>query len=451
MNKLFKSVIIVILATLCVLTVSACAKSTNPYEANGEDGYTVTVRYDANGGTFATNTSVIVDSYNPGDFPSGSIPLVAPDDERRGDMAMSAKLGGGYFLAGWYTERTPVTDADGNHLDHFGNRITESGKPAAYTYSGHWDFEGDRLDLSTLENDTVTLYAAWVPEFSFEFYDIDSGELVGTKQASYLSSITLPTFNAGTGKMDKKDFPDVIGKTYDRDGGIYTDKDGTAAVVGGALTHTGVLDLDTATASGEKMKIYIDFLEGSRYWISTPEQLISNADPSAHYVIEADLDFEGKRWPFSGNFSGSIDGGGHTFKNITAKQSSLSQQAGLFPTLTASAEIFDLTFENVSYTIEAGSNNAGPSYGLFAGRIIEGARIENVSVTGTLTVTSSARNGKLSGNGEDYSLGLICGTGYEFCNIDYSGITLVGVNDDRSYNVVLSSDGNTVSWVREKK
>ena len=95
------------LGSICLFT--ACGNEQTPYEINDEENYTVSVKYDANGGVFTTNTSVIVDSYNISDMKAQDgvveIPLITPDDKSREDDAFKATKSG-YFLAGWYAERT---------------------------------------------------------------------------------------------------------------------------------------------------------------------------------------------------------------------------------------------------------------------------------------------------------------------------------------------------------
>ena len=123
-------------ATLLVLALSlgllatACADEPTPYEQYDKDNYTVSVRFDANGGYFDTGVSTITDSYNISDIAKNSsgmaeIPLLSPDDEARGTRAPENK---GYFLAGWYTERI------GNETE-------------GYTYKNRWDFSKNTLQV----------------------------------------------------------------------------------------------------------------------------------------------------------------------------------------------------------------------------------------------------------------------------------------------------------------
>lgn len=453
MNKILKFLIPVVLTVGVIFTLTACKARNNPYTNNEKEGYTVNVRYDANGGSFATNTSVIVDSYNPDDFPSGRITLFAPDNAQRKNPYKAQNTG--FILAGWYTDRTPITDENGNHLDYNGNIAAETGLTPAYTFSGHWDFASDKLDLSTLEGDGITLYAAWVPEFAFEFYcKDDSGEfvLMSSMIATPGKELALPALDTKSGRVNANDFPSLVGKTYNVSG-IYLDSELTQPVTGEKLTHGGTINYATAEAENSVMKVYLDLLVGDWYWITSAEQLISNANPSGHYVIEADLDFDGKKWPLSSNFSGSIDGNGHTISNIAITQSGNESKSihGIFKTVKAGAVIEDVTFANARLTITTGCAKPEINYGLFAGKIEEGATITNVALSGEIVISANAYNGVANGNGSVYSVGLVAGVGYDHCSIDYSNIVLTALDDSDTVALELTTNGNTVTWIKNKK
>ena len=142
------------LGSMCLFT--ACGSEQTPYEINDKENYTVSVKYDANGGIFTTNTSVIVDSYNVSEMSKNNegfveIALLSPDDSNRGNDAFTA-VKNGYFLAGWYEQRTENKDSEGNIF---------------YTYSDKWDFENGVLEVNPeneykAEEPVVTFYAAWV-------------------------------------------------------------------------------------------------------------------------------------------------------------------------------------------------------------------------------------------------------------------------------------------------
>ena len=166
---------------------------------------------------------------------------------------------------------------------------------------------------------------------------------------------------------------------------------------------------------------------------------MDNANPNGSYMICADLDFADETWPTAylyGNFSGTIQGNGYTFKNIQIEQNNSSKiNAGLFGQITQDAQISDLKLENVTFTIKAGTRMAGACYGLFAGTVSADATIQNVQIkNSTLQIDSSCYFGT-----DDYVIGLICGMGDP--NIDDGGITCIAVGDVPESIVVTVTDG----------
>lgn len=398
--KLNKKAIWVVAAILALCAfVTGCSQEATPYEINDADAYNLSVKFDANGGYFGTNTTVIVDAYNISQMnTNGSgeveIALLSPDNELRGIDAYTAQ-NPGYFLAGWYAERTETADG--------------------YSYGRKWDFEKDRLSVDPGKNyssqePVMTLYAVWVPKFQIEFYDLASGELLSTYEFSPVAEneILVPQWDEASGAIEMYDFPQREGYTFN---GAYYDAAGTQPVDTAAVEHPGVINEATGAAENASMKLYLDWTEGEWYRIYNVEQFLDNASVSGNYEILADLDFTGEIWPTSlmyGNFTGSIVGNGHTFSNIQVEQTNNSKvNAGVFGYLAEGAEIRDLTFENVTVTIKAGTRVAGTCYGLLAGTISEKAVFENVAITGShLQIDSAAYFGT-----DDYVIGLLCGMG----------------------------------------
>lgn len=430
-----KALLLILSAVLAALVLTSCGGSETPYDKNNEENYTVSVKYDANGGFFTTNTSVIVDSYNVNDIPKNAngnvdIALLAPDASERGNDAFKA-VKNGYFLAGWYTDRIEQTDASGNK---------------SYTYSGKWDFASNTLEIDTnrnysANNSLITLYAAWVPLFKIEFYDLTSNELIETFTYDPTSSesIKVPKWNEKSGAIDMFDFPEKSGYTFKT---AYYDVNKEKELVGETVEHCGKVDLATGTAVDPTLKLYIDWTEGEWYKISTAEQFIKNFSANGCYEILDDLDFKGKIWPTAsmyGNFSGRINGNGHVFKNIEVTQTQNSKvNAGLFGQLTEDAEISDLTLENICFTIKAGTR-VPANYGLLAGTVSANATVENIKIVGgVLQIDSGCYFGV-----DDYSIGLVCGSGNDQC-IENADITcsVVGENPDR---ITVAVDGNKVT------
>lgn len=437
--KLKNKFILLVLSVLLLVLMAGCAVQTTPYEKNDSENYTVSVRYDANGGVFTTNTSVIVDSFNLSEAPANAageaeIALISPDNPARGNDAFTA-LNSGYFLAGWYKECTETTDSEGNK---------------AYTYSGKWDFEKDLLTVDadkeyTSSEPVLTLYAAWVPMFEIEFYDKASGDFINELKfdPTVQTEFELPYWDEETGSVEMNDFPKREGYTFDS---VYLgdeEADILTLIKDEKVSHPGVVNYETGTAKNPVMKLYVDYIEGEWYRIYSAEQFVESADLNGNYEIFADLDFSDEIWPTSfmyGNFAGTIKGNGHTIKNVELTQTNNSKvNAGLFGYLTETAEVSDLNLENVSFTIKSGTRVVGTSYGLFAGTISADAKISKVKVEkSNLLIDSSCYFGV-----DDYSIGLACGMG-DASVLDKSDISckVVGDNPD---SIKVGINGNTVT------
>ena len=427
--KKTKLIVFTLLVALFALLLSGCGNSETPYETNNKAGYSVSVKFDANGGTFTTNTSVIVDSFNVDG--KSQVALIAPDDSRRDNDAFTATKNG-YFLAGWYKERIEKTDKNGEKT---------------YEYSGKWDFENDVLKVDknksySADTPVLTLYAAWIPLFEIEFYSLDSGDLIDTVKYNPTESKTLniPSWNEETGAIDMYDFPKREGYTYNK---AYYDAEGTNELTGEALTHPGSVDDDNATATDSVLKLYVDWTEGEWYRIYNVDQFKESASLTGNYELFADLDFTDEIWPTTfvyGNFSGVIKGNGHTIKNVDVTQSNNSKvNAGLFGYLTDTANIIDVNFENVTFTIKAGTRKVGTCFGLFAGTISEKAVIDGVNILNShLQIDSSSYFAV-----DDYSIGLVCGMG------DYSKFSTAQIDctavGDKPETVVITENGNEIT------
>lgn len=437
MKKRIKATLFALTTLAAITFVSGCSSEETPYEINNEDNYTVSVKYDANGGNFTTNTSVIVDSYNIADMQKNSageaeIALISPDNSLRGNDAFTA-IKNGYFLAGWYATRTETgVDSEGNPV---------------YTYSDKWDFEEDLLKVDSSKSYTanepvITLYAAWVPMFEIEFYSLDSGDYIDsyTFDPTVVSEIKVPEWNNETGAIEMYDFPERSGYTFD---GVYYDVYGNQVVDTQVIGHTGELDYETGTAKNNVMKLYVKWVEGEWYHIYNAEQFIESASVDGNYEIHADLDFTDEIWPSSlmyGNFSGTIKGNGYVFKNIELVQTNNSKvNAGLFGNLTEASQITDLTFENVNFTIKSGTRMVGTCFGLLAGTISGDAKLTGVKVLGsTMKIDSGCYFGV-----DDYSIGLLCGMGNADVVPD-AEITCVATGDNPE-KVSIAVSGNTVT------
>ncbi len=422
---------LILLATAVLFC--GCSSDGSPYDKNDEEGKTLSVCFDANGGYFTTNTSIIVDSYDPSKLPANqgkaSVALLSPDDKARGNDAF-APINNGYFLAGWYAERTESLDEKGNPF---------------YIYGKKWDFKADRLEVDasgsyTSSKPVLTLYAAWVPLFSVEFYDKSTGDCLSTLSfdPTQGNSFKLPEWNGETGAIEMFKFPKKNGYTYTE---AYYEQS-NEPITDAEITHPGQVDMTNGTAKNSVLKLSVSYREGEWHRISNVEQLLKNANVNGSYEIYADLDFTDAIWPTAfmyGNYSGTVLGNGHTFSNIELRQTNNSKvNAGLFGALTDTASISDLTLENVSLTIQAGTRVAGTCYGLLAGTVSDKAQIQSLSVkNGSLQIDSDCYFGT-----DEYAIGLLCGSGN--VNVDASDIKVEAVGKAPE-NVKISVDGQSVT------
>ena len=439
MRKKIKSVLFVLMTVATCAMMAGCASEKTPYEINDSDNYNVSVKYDANGGYFTTNTSVIVDSFNVSDKSGETqIALISPDNEIRGNDAFTA-VNNGYFLAGWYQKRTETgKDADGNPI---------------YTYSDKWDFEKDTLKVDTSknyssENPVMTLYAAWIPMFEINFVDLKTGDEMGayTFDPTLTTQITVPAWNKETGAIDMFDFPVKSGYTFDS---VYTDAEGTKKIDTESVEFAGSVDYTTGTAKDNKMVLYVDYVEGEWYHIYNADQFIENANVNGYYEIHADLDFADKNWPtllMHGNFAGVINGNGHVIKNIELEQKNNSKvNTGLFGNLTETAKLNNLTFENVNITIKSGTRMTGASFGLLAGTISSNAVLDSIKiVNGKLLIDSGCYFGV-----DDYSIGLLCGSGNTNAIVDADIVCQATGDNPESVSITVNGNTVTVEFITE--
>ena len=419
-NKIKSALLLTVLLMVACL-LCACGGEETQFDKNDASGYNVSVKFDANGGEFTTNCYTIVDSFNISGMATNAngkveLALIDPSNALRGanDTYNVAKTG--YFLAGWYATRNEVVDANGN---------------VTYTYENKWDFEQGRLEVDpnaghTASEPVITLYAAWIPMFEINFYDRASGELLKTETYNPTEDVTyyVPVWDTESGAIKMFKFPSKPGYTFDA---VYYDAEGTQPATE-QLVHTGNVDQATGTAVNPSMNVYVDWIQGEWYHIYTAQQLASNANRTGYYELHADLDFTDVNWPNSfmyGDFSGKIIGNGHTISNVTVVQNNNSAtRFGLFGGLVAGAELRDVTFSNITATLQAGVRVSGAAYGLFAGNIAADAVLENVTLSGAkLQIDSDCFF-----SSSDYVIGLISGMG-DISKLTYTDVVCEAVGD----------------------
>ena len=123
-----------------------------------------------------------------------------------------------------------------------------------YVYANKWDFDRDVVTEDMLTDGELTLYAAWVPYFRYEFYVAGENgfELLEAKNRMDVRS---PVWNERREEYDMKDFPNLPnGMTFE---GAYFDASMTQAVpkvIDGDATY---VDYEKGIATVTTVKIYI--------------------------------------------------------------------------------------------------------------------------------------------------------------------------------------------------
>ena len=447
------------------MVVASC--SSDQMEQQKKDGYIIKVTYDDNGGAFFDNKedTLLVDMFNPANYQKGAdgkvhIKLLDPTSPKRQTGGSSAifVVKYNYSLAGWYKTRTLVTsdgkpvDAEGRKLDEENGKYyynNEKGEKVftlpEYTYADRWDFETDTLEYTEGQGEiSLTLYAGWVPYYEFNYYYESDGDWVkmdsvtrfGYPEAhsggeTDIDEVWLPDWKNGA--MDythvysdgtRFNFPKIEGKTFNS---AYTDISCLEdSRIVGYIKHGGSLDYEHAAVENRVQNIYVKYDEGELYKISTAKQFADNANVNGIYEIECDLDFSETKWsPLLSRevFNGKIFAkeGTVTFSNIEAEFiAGNSDRGGLFGEIGENAEIKDVCFENVKFIISSASREYMAYYGTFAGYIDENATLENVTVTGDITLCIGYTQ-----FGENFDMDLLANINGDYIlnHINYAGAT----------------------------
>lgn len=429
MKKRFLLLAVLLLVAATAVALTSCSQWANPYDVLDGEGASISVKFLAGeGGMFAsTNGVTVVDVFNIGDYTpdtSGkvNIPLIKPDDPKRGKDAFDISKNG-HILAGWFVAEE-VDDGNGG----------KTWKPTR-----KWNFESDKLTLDasadyTANTPSLTLMAVWMPYVSFEFYAEIDGEikLVGTKSGM---SVDIPEWNLDNGRMNYKSFLELDGKTFKA---AYSDEAMTEA-----LTERidGKFDYDNGVTLTPTIKIYTEWIDGEWFKISNANQLSKNASATGCYEILGDLEFgNGILWPqvfVNNEFSGQFIGNGHTASGITTGASLTNggnvSHGAIFGSLSDKAVIKDLTFTDVTYTVNTAVRPSAANLGILAGTN-GGATLENVSLTESKLVLSdklftlSVTVQKFVDG--SFKAGLVFADG-DTTGVSFTNVTLEGGNSDK--------------------
>lgn len=152
--------------------------------------------------------------------------------------------------------------------------------------------------------------------------------------------------------------------------------------------------------------LYAKYIEGNWKIVKGVSDL-SGIGASTNVWLDADIDLSTYRGNiFPSTYSGEFSGNGHKISNYTFSKSTsrgaTNCYAGLINTLAAGAYIHDVEIENFTLNVsfnEPSNDGATNSIGLLAAVVQEGARLENVKISGAVNYDESAAKRPIVCNG----------------------------------------------------
>lgn len=188
--------------------------------------------------------------------------------------------------------------------------------------------------------------------------------------------------------------------------------------------ESGISEVAVNTESGAS--------EGVKSITSAVELMAIANEPAGSYRLDKDIDMAGIEWvPFA--FGGTLDGNGHAILNLSFNVAGSEVEtsydgnykeydtyfAGMFSIVSKDASITNLKLINVRATLESDQ----PVFvGGFAG-YLEGGTIDGCNVSGTLSLTTSAKT---------YGVGGIVGYGYGTISDTDAVVTLITTDTDKT-------------------
>ena len=305
-------------------------------------------------------------------------------------------------------EKTSILDENGENL--FVTRVK-----VALDMEKKWNFSSDRVE------EDLTLYANFIDTPRIIVLD-EEGQEVAFYDGAPGSRASVPSV---TNQPRKEGFTFY---------GFYSNLDPETPMEDTEWT-TYVYPTVSQLEGGQfpTKTVYAKFIEGTWSIIRAESELALAFSNGNNIYIDANLTFgDGKggttEFPTVRNFDSEFNGNKHTISGITLSLSGTMDTAtdtgfGLFGTLKSTAYIHDVTFVDAQVNLKGTAAPRTYYAGLLAGRAEEGATIENVTISGKLTIGTINRpegliSGKLIGRNDG---AIISGTSDENIELDYPG------------------------------
>lgn len=374
-----------LLAVIMVGVLCACTTVDREQEII-QAGYIHEVTYDANGGSFNSNSPA---QYEYVRVQENSL-TIEPDysaDNVEGDpnsiTLYRSEISNNYFLAGW---QQVLFDEEGN----------ETGVSEEY-----WNFTTDRV------TGDITLRADWVQRGELVLnITVDDQvvtfnqqtSLVVTPGESFLSS--LYSANSSNGYTVREDYVRGSVRTQTADDQTYTLLEFfyDEALTQPVTAENAIYPEDNRA----QLNLYARYLEGN-FSVLSQETLSSGTylNSGSNWYLVTDLDFSDRsgepvKWDALRLFSGTIYGNGHSITGVEIRSEvnadrSAPANRSIFGVMEGS--VHDLTFAGVQFTVyaQAITDTGRPEIGIaFLASSFSGGVFDNVMLTDCTVKTINA-------------------------------------------------------------
>lgn len=364
---------LLLVLAVCVVALVACKGNPLTRDDIENQGYTVMVKYDFNGGinNDALQTVTI---------------YVRPNSRIPQPGGVGASFGGptqqGKTLRGFYKG----TKNDSGEIEY-------ADTP--------WNFQSDKV------TESITLYALWWDNYVIAVHcDDDEGHVEKVNISRDPQTGEAATVESGFLT------PTLLGMSGRTIISYYTS---ASRQPENEITFPRKLDFHDEEG-GRVIDIYVESREGAWMVIRTADEFataISNASAgSRNFYIKNDIDMSQtqRQVKFPDRYSGTFDGNGKTISNLTITQSIPAKTSGmvylgLFRELEGKAKILNVNFKDVALVADTtgGGRLQDIFVGMLAGYVYNGATLTNVTLSGTLSYKERTDDvrlqvGKLAGD-----------------------------------------------------
>ena len=376
MKQRFRRVFIATTMMVAALTsgiFAACSYENDQEAIKKEEGYSYCVTYDANGGTFGSNstrTYALVKENSltpaPGYVDQKTQATVKLPTRRDYQLIDEVKDDGdedeneeAILTRSWFVAKT----------DDKGNVIYEGegeNKVAVLESETPWNFAKDKVTKD------ITLVAQWREVFRFTIclvdtdaegarvekeirtYSVDPGDTIGDKlynkdkelgtivrRADYIK-VSVSNYTLLDFYMDEA-FTQPFALDYQHPGRHEEQE---------TVINPETKEEETTTISTNVVKIYVKYLSG-RYDLISNKNLKTLSEASKWYLLE-DVDYTGKNWSSLDTFGGVIYGNGYTIKNLTVESIAMKPNGAynthsIFGKMNGSLQ--NVKFDNVTLNV----------------------------------------------------------------------------------------------------